>query len=294
MSATIGAGWNYGCGVRTAITAEQLQADRRGIFVPTMGALHEGHAALIRAAAALRDNAAGERRLPVIVSLFVNRTQFNDPADYARYPKTLEADADLCGAAGADVVFVPEHATVYPPGTVIGVPSLPAVATEPGLEDALRPGHFDGVCQVVKRLFELVDPSHALFGEKDWQQLAVISAMTRDLRLPVAIHAVPTVREPDGLAMSSRNRFMSPAERAIAPTVYRALAAGQQVSSPGRAEAAMVEVLRAGGLEVQYAVIRQAQTLAPIDTTKPGGPGRALIACKLGTIRLIDNAPWPG
>lgn len=269
-----------------------LGACEGGIFVPTMGALHEGHGSLIVEAARLRDAevAAGGVRRCVVVSIFVNRTQFNDPADYARYPKTLDADLAICGAAGADVVFVPEHEAVYPAGKSVVVPRVPEVARLPRLEDALRPGHFEGVCQVVNRLFELVRPARAIFGEKDWQQLAVITAMTRELGLGIEILAGPTIREADGLAMSSRNRFLSATERVKAGALWRAIgAAAEEVDAAG-AEDAMRAVLGAQGLEIQYAVVRDATTLGPVVR---GQRARALIACRLGSVRLIDNAPWP-
>lgn len=276
----------------TITDVTQLEGREGGIFVPTMGALHDGHGSLIRDAARLRDaeTAAGGRRRDVVVSIFVNRTQFNDPADYARYPKTLDADLAICQACGADVVFVPEHETVYPPGQMVAVPALPAAARLPRLEDALRPGHFEGVCQVVRRLFELVRPARAIFGEKDWQQLVVISAMTADLGLGVEIIPGPTIREFDGLAMSSRNRFLTASERVTASALWRALRAAGAEATPERGEAAMADLVRGAGLEIQYAAVRDAQTLGPVAA---GRPARALIACRLGAVRLIDNAPWP-
>ncbi len=269
-----------------------------GVFVPTMGALHEGHVSLIRQAAAL----ARARRDPrgVIVSIFVNPTQFNDPADFARYPKTLDADLALCEAAGATAVFVPSVETMYPAGVNIDTPPLPAVAREPGLEDARRPGHFAGVCQVVRRLFEIVRPSAAIFGEKDWQQLQVVRAMTREQGLGVEIIPGPTVREPDGLAMSSRNRFLSPSERAGASAISWALCTANKMPTLGDAERVMRTVLERAGLAIEYAEIREASSLRaraggvprPIGQPGPERLMRALIAARLGTVRLIDNAPW--
>lgn len=253
------------------------------VFVPTMGALHEGHASLIR-------HAATVHRGPVVVSIFVNPTQFNDPADFARYPKTLDADLDLCRRSGATHVYAPTPQDVYPTDAPVAVPPLPRVATAPGLEDKLRPGHFAGVCQVVRRLFDLVGPGAALFGEKDWQQLQVLSAMTRESGLPIRIIPGPTIREPDGLAMSSRNRFLTTEERPRAASISRALREGAAKPTPAAAEAHMRSVIEAAGLDVQYAVVRDAESLeSPI----PGRPHRALIAARLGTVRLIDNAAWP-
>ncbi len=264
-----------------------------GVLIPTMGALHAGHAALVRAGAGLRGTGQA-----VVVSVFVNPTQFNDAADLARYPRTLEADAEVCRRAGADVVFAPSVEEVYPPGEVVPTPALPGVATRPGLEDALRPGHFAGVCQVVARLFELVKPSAAVFGEKDWQQLQVVRAMVagegRGGRFGgVRIVASPTVREADGLAMSSRNVFLRPEERARAGAIHRALGRARGERGVEAAERAMREELEASGLEVQYAVVRDARTLERY-VGGGGGGGRALVAARLGSVRLIDNAAWSG
>lgn len=271
-----------------------LDAAAGCIFVPTMGALHEGHASLIRQARTLADAARGARPR-VMVSIFVNPTQFNDPADLSRYPRTFDSDLTLCAQSGADMIFAPSVQTMYPPGNMPPVPTLPMAATEPGLEDALRPGHFAGVCQVVLRLFRLVRPSACILGEKDWQQLAVLSAMTKEQGLNIAIVPGPTVREADGLAMSSRNRFIPPADRPRAAKISAALRAAGTVGSPAAAELAMRRVLAEAGLEVQYAVVRQAATLTamPIDWRERNVKGRALIAAVLGPVRLIDNAPWP-
>ena len=213
-----------------------------GAFVPMMGALHEGH---------LRAECEGRWSLPgrvggtpalrsaAVVSIFVNPTQFNDPKDLERYPRTLGADLDGCERAGADAVFVPSVETMYPPRVVIPTPRLPAVATEPKLEDAHRPGHFAGVCQVVKRLFELVRPAAAVLGEKDWQQLQVITAMTAQEGMGIQIVPGRTVREPDGLAMSSRNRFLSAAERRSATALSAALAAARDEPNAAAAMATM-------------------------------------------------------
>jgi pantoate--beta-alanine ligase len=261
-----------------------------GVLVPTMGALHEGHALLIRRGTAL----AEERQFGsgCVVSIFVNPTQFNDASDLARYPRTLEADLEICSASGAAAVFAPDVPTMYPPppSLPIEVPPLPAVAITPGLEDAHRPGHFAGVCQVVRRLFDLLKPEAALFGEKDWQQLQVIRAMTVQSGMPVDIVPCPTVREADGLAMSSRNRFLSPQERSAAAAISQALRLAQAEDRPEPAERIMRRVLTDGGLDVEYSVIRDAATLGPVIT---GHQARALIAARAGGTRLIDNAPWP-
>jgi len=262
------------------------------VFVPTMGALHEGHFALVRQAAAISRVAAARPR--VVVSIFVNPTQFGSSEDLSRYPRTLEADCRGCEEAGADVVFAPSVETVYPPGGVVRTPALPEVATRPGLEDAARPGHFAGVCQVVLRLFELVKSSHAVFGEKDWQQLQVVRAMVRQEKLPIEIVPGPTVREQDGLAMSSRNRFLSAEDRERGLGLIRALKAAQQQKTPDVAERVMREMLVAGGITPDYAVVRDAETLAPRGAGEwdQSRAMRAVIAGRSGTVRLLDNVPF--
>ena len=272
-----------------AATAGELEAGGalRGVFVPTMGALHEGHASLVGLARSLAGPGGS-----VVVSVFVNPTQFNEAADFERYPRTIERDAAMCERLGVDVLFCPEPPEVYPPGEEVPVGTLPAVALLPGLEDAQRPGHFAGVCQVVRRLFALARPRAAVFGEKDWQQLQVVRAMVRGEGLGVEVVAAPTVREPDGLAMSSRNRLLEPLCRAAVAAVPRALDAARGESDASGAEGAMRRVLLEAGLGVEYAAIRDAETLLGV---APGRAGRALIAARCGAVRVIDNAPWsPG
>lgn len=264
-----------------------IDARGGGVLVPTMGALHAGHAALVRAGAehaARRSLGAG-----CLVSIFVNPTQFNDPSDFTRYPKTLDADLTLCREAGAAAVYAPGVEDVYPPEEPPPVPTLPAVATEPGLEDRFRPGHFAGVCQVVLRLFRLTRPAAAVFGEKDWQQLQVVRAMARAEGLPIEIVPHATVRDPDGLAMSSRNRFLSGAERATGLAISRALRAASGAGTPAEAEAVLRRVLvEAGITDPDYAVVRHAETLMPSDR----GPWRALVTARVGSVRLLDNSAW--
>lgn len=273
--------------------AKHTSVTRTIICVPTMGALHEGHAALVRRArhwAQLNEPTAF-----VVVTIFVNPTQFNDPADLQRYPRTLDADCTLCESAGADAVLCPTVEEVYPtnaPPKPLDS-DLPAVATAPKLEDARRPGHFAGVYQVVRRLFELTRCHRAVFGEKDWQQLQLVRAMVQQLNLPIHIDPAPTIRESDGLAMSSRNRFLSPTQRALAPAVYRALQSARNTTTPADAEHTMRQTLEHAGLEVEYAVARDAQSLMPLTSANINrATARLLIAAKLGPIRLIDNAPW--
>jgi len=281
--------------VRIVSTAAEIDAlPRPLVLVPTMGALHDGHAALVRQGVSL--SSSRKWRGGCAVTVFVNPTQFDDTADYARYPRDLAADADLCARAGASVVIAPAADVVYPDGTLVGVPDLPRVALRPGLEDAARAGHFAGVCQVVQRLFQLTRPAAAIFGEKDWQQLQVVVAMTRVHNPAIEIVQAGTVREPDGLAMSSRNRFLSAADRKRATALFRALRAAAREKSPDDAERAMGQVLTAESIDPGYAVVRDAVSLErePGGEAAPSGQWRALIAARVGTVRLIDNAPWPG
>jgi len=268
--------------LRTATMMWSIR-DRRIGFVPTMGALHEGHLALVRRAAELSDR--------VIASVFVNPTQFGPGEDYDGYPRDPERDAALLAEAGCDLLFLPDVATVYPPGdaTVVEVAGPPAE----GLEAAGRPGHFRGVTAVVTRLFHLIGPEVAVFGEKDAQQLAVVRRLVRDLHFPVEIVAHPTVREPDGLAMSSRNAYLDAAERRAATALYRALAAARREIERGerdaaRLRAAMRAVLAAEPLvEPEYAEVVDAETFRPLARAR----GRLVlpVAARVGRARLIDN-----
>jgi pantoate--beta-alanine ligase len=277
-------------------TIDQLQGLEGSYFVPTMGALHAGHGALVRQARAMAEaSGLGEQRPKVSVSIFVNPTQFNDSSDLSRYPRTLKADLALCREAGADFVFAPSVEVMYPQGLKAGTIAVPPAGSQPRLEDAFRPGHFEGVCQVVYRLFELVKPRAALFGEKDYQQLAVIRQMTTRMKLPVAIVPCVTIREHDGLAMSSRNRFLTSTERQQAPAMYRAMVAASRETSPVAAEAMMKAQIEQAGMLVEYTVVRDAQTLLPMGAggeIKPGA-GRMIVAARLGSVRLIDNMSWP-
>ncbi len=275
--------------MRVVTLGSELRPFHAGVLVPTMGALHDGHAALIRRAASL----AEPRSLPVVVTVFVNPTQFIDPGDLARYPRTLDADIEVCRAAGASCLFAPAVEEVYPGGdrALARVPPLPPAAAEPALEDAHRPGHFAGVCQVCLRLFELTRPLQAVFGEKDWQQLAVVRAMAAREIPDLQIVPHPTVREHDGLAMSSRNALLSPQDRRRAPAMARALVEAGRFTDPGEAETAGRRVLLATRLIPEYVAVRDAQSLGPV---RPDRPGRVLAAALCGKVRLIDNAPWPG
>ena len=271
--------------IRTLAELHAAIAGDRPVFVPTMGALHSGHLSLIKRAGELRSATS----TPILVSIFVNPTQFGPNEDYARYPRMLEVDSAAAFEAGAQIVFAPTRETVYPPGQEVAVPMLPAVATEPKLEDAHRPTHFAGVCQVVARLFDLVQPSIAVFGEKDYQQLRVIQEMVRQERHrwpDLTIVAHPTVREAGGLAMSSRNAYLSPQQREAALGLSRALDAAVSAGS-GSAEMQMREVLERHELQIDYAAVRDALSLMPIESNEQ--PKRALIAARIGGIRLIDN-----
>lgn len=259
-------------------TIEAMDAHRGCGLVPTMGALHPGHLSLIERMRSLIED--------VVVTVFVNPAQFNDPEDLDRYPRTLEADLAAAASAGATTVFAPSVDTIYPADAPVWQPALPRVARVPGLEDAHRPGHFDGVCKVVARLFDLAQPALAIFGEKDWQQMRVLESMVQDHadRWPgLRMLRGETVRESDGLAMSSRNMLLTSAQRDRALGLSRALAAA------GEGEDAMHKVLDEHGLETEYAVIRDAATLEPVDAGS-NAPARALIAARLDAVRLIDNA----
>jgi pantoate--beta-alanine ligase len=268
-------------GIRGAVL-DARKIGRRVGFVPTMGALHAGHAKLIETARAECDF--------VVVSIFVNPAQFGPNEDFTRYPRTFDADRELCGRAGADLIFGPMRELIYPPGfrTYLEVGGLGDV-----LEGASRPGHFRGVATVVLKLFNIVPADVAYFGQKDAQQLLIIRKMVHDLNVPIEISAVPTVREPDGLALSSRNRYLNPAERAAAPVLHRSLEHARQLikageRDPGAIERAIADDLaKAGGIRLDYAGVVCAETLERPERLA----GRTLIALAafLGSTRLIDN-----
>ncbi len=248
--------------------------------VPTMGALHDGHRELIRAARSRADH--------VIVTVFVNPLQFGPNEDFDRYPRTFDADLEVCRADAVDVVFAPSRDEMYPGGE-------PAVRVTPGpagefLEGASRPGFFHGVLTVVLKLFQITRADLAFFGEKDYQQLALVRRMVRDLDVPVEVVGVPTVREADGLALSSRNRYLSAAERDVALTLSAALCAGAAagVHGPSAALAAARDRFAEGtGAELDYLVL----TDPDLGPAPAHGPARMLVAAKVGATRLIDNVP---
>jgi len=259
------------------------------VLVPTMGALHDGHIALLRRAKEL-----SQPNGSVVVSVFVNPLQFGAGEDLDRYPRDLDADLETCEREGVALVFAPGDAQMYPREQLITVDPGPVGQV---LEGASRPGFFTGVLTVVLKLFELVAPQIAVFGEKDAQQLALVRRMTADLCLPVGIAGVPTVRDPDGLAVASRNAYLSAAERATALALYRALTAGQQAAGSGpeavlaAAQRVLDEAARAGpALVPDYLALVEPDTFTPV---KPGFAGDALllVAGRVGTARLIDNTP---
>lgn len=256
-------------------------------LVPTMGALHPGHASLMQVA---RDRVGGGL---VVVSIFVNPLQFGPSEDLARYPRNLDADLEVCEREGVDVVFAPSVDEVYPGGVSTDVVTVDPGALGAALEGAVRPGHFAGMLTVVAKLFGLVRPGLAVFGEKDYQQLALIRRMAADLCLGVEVVGAPTQRDPDGLALSSRNRYLSAVDRARAAILFRALRAAQDRAAYGvsAARSAAMRVLDDDpGLDLDYLAIRSAG-LDEVDDHQRGVEGRILVAARFGTTRLIDNLP---
>ena len=250
-------------------------------LVPTMGALHRGHLALIKE--------GRSRATRTIASIFVNPTQFGPTEDFSAYPRTFESDLAKLADADADGCFAPTVAEIYPPGFSATV-TLAGPATA-NLEDRFRPTHFAGVATIVAKLLNQVQPDSAIFGQKDYQQLLVIRAMARDLDLPVGIVGLPTVRETDGLALSSRNVYLLPQERATAPVLHRALQRCLDDIRHGQAlDVALdtaTQAITEAGLTIDYLEARNAETLMPLASDKE--PIRLLVAAKLGRTRLIDN-----
>lgn len=254
----------------------------RVALVPTMGALHDGHLSLVRL--------ARKRAEKVVVSIFVNPTQFAPTEDFGSYPRTWKADVEKLAAERVELIWHPDVKTMYPEGFATRIsPEGPAVA---GLEDHFRPHFFGGVATVVGKLFAQVRPDVAIFGEKDFQQLRVVTQMARDLDLGVKVIGSKTVRERDGLAMSSRNVYLSAEERRVAPALYKAMKASAAKIRAGEAIAAALaageDTIRSAGFVLDYLEARHAETLAPIGSPKEG-PIRMLVAARLGTTRLIDN-----
>jgi pantoate--beta-alanine ligase len=262
------------------------QSGRRIGLVPTMGALHAGHRRLIEECTGLADF--------VVVSVFVNPTQFGPGEDLDRYPRPVDADLALCEAAGAALVFAPTVATVYPHGlasTHVEVPGISVI-----LEGASRPGHFRGVATVVLKLFEIVRPDVTCFGQKDYQQQLVVKRLLRDLHVPVELRVVATVREPDGLALSSRNRYLSPSERQAALVLLNALQQAQKAIAGGARDADRVRQILADTIKserlakLDYVEVAHTETLEPLGDLGESGHAVLLVAAWVGTTRLLDNA----
>jgi len=271
--------------LRQAVASWRARRERVGL-VPTMGAIHAGHLALVHAA-----HGGCER---VVASLFVNPKQFAPTEDFAAYPRSEAADLAAFGTAGVDLVFIPTVDAMYPPGFAT---SIEVGGVSEGLDGAHRPGHFAGVATVVAKLLLQCLPDAAYFGEKDYQQLMVVRRLARDLDIPVRIEGVATVRETDGLALSSRNAYLSPAERRTAPLLYRVLcdSAAALAQDPDSVAATLergITRLRAGGFAVDYLELRDAADLTPM--ARLAGPARLLAAARIGRTRLIDNVQVAG
>ena len=273
--------------LRTVATLRRAMAPYRkagrGIaLVPTMGALHAGHLKLVAE--------AKKRARRVVVSIFVNPTQFAPTEDFGSYPRTFEADMKALTALKVDAVWAPTAAEMYPEGFATRI--APEGAALAGLEDKFRPHFFGGVATVVTKLFTQVRPDFALFGQKDYQQLRVVTQMASDLDLPLKVVGIPTVREKDGLALSSRNVYLSEAERSVAPTLHRVLKTSAQRIKRGEPIEMVMEEgageIRQAGFALDYLEARHALTLKPIASVKDG-PIRLLVAAKIGKTRLIDN-----
>jgi pantoate--beta-alanine ligase len=271
--------------VRGPLDAARAEGRTVG-FVPTMGAFHEGHRSLMRAARARHDT--------VVVSLFVNPLQFGPAEDLDRYPRDLSGDLAVAAAEGVDIVFAPPVREMYPGWPEPPVTTVSVAGLTEGLCGSARPGHFDGVATVVAKLFGIVGPSTAYFGKKDAQQLAVVRRLAADLCLPVEVVGCPLVREPDGLALSSRNRNLSPAEREAATVIHRGLAAGADLVMAGRERDAgrlrrvVANVLTTEELvRLEYAEVVAADTLAPVEVLD--GEVLVAVAARVGDVRLIDN-----
>jgi pantoate--beta-alanine ligase len=262
------AGW-HGAGEKVAL-------------VPTMGALHDGHLDLVRL--------GRKKARRTLVSIFVNPTQFAPHEDFTKYPRTFERDRELLSSVKADAIYFPEVSEMYPDGFATRVLLLGPAAV--GLEDRFRPTHFEGVATICCKLFTQTQSDYAVFGEKDYQQLQVVTRMAQDLDLPITIVPMPTRREEDGLAMSSRNRYLSPAERELAPILHRTM---QEIASAIVKDMPVMQAVTDGqvkivraGFELDYLEARHARSLAPITSLREG-PIRLLLAARLGGTRLIDN-----
>lgn len=266
-------------------TLEARREGKRIALVPTMGALHEGHLSLVRA--------ARQRADVVVVSIFVNPTQFGPGEDFEAYPRDIDRDLALLSAEGVDAAFTPTTEAMYAPGAQVTVDPGPLGDV---WEGASRPGHFRGVCTIVAKLLSLVAPDLAFFGEKDYQQLVIVRRMAADLDFPVKIVGCPIVRDADGLALSSRNAYLSPEERRAATVLYRALREAETLACGGETDVAFIESAMRDTIEAEplavldYAALVDPRTLEPA-TISPGA--RAIIAARVGKTRLIDNMAMP-
>jgi pantoate--beta-alanine ligase len=270
-------------GIELAAWLETQRSAGKSIgFVPTMGALHEGHISLIAISKTMADLTVG--------SIFVNPTQFNDPGDFQKYPVTLEKDIPMLERAGMDILFLPGVTEMYPNGTK-GLETYDLGSLETLLEGKYRPGHFQGVCQVMQRLLDRVRPDHLFMGMKDYQQCMVVQRLIGIMGLPIRLHRCPIIREADGLAMSSRNLRLTPAQRGNAAAIYRALISIRDGFS-AQPDSVLIDnavhILEAAGFRVDYVSIADTQTLEPVPGPSPAG-AVALIAAFLGEVRLIDN-----
>jgi pantoate--beta-alanine ligase len=268
--------------VRALVAAARERGLTVGL-VPTMGSLHEGHGALMRR--------AREETGCVVATIFVNPTQFDRPGDFQKYPRNLDADLAFCERLGVDLVFAPDAEEMYPSGEAMTSVEVAGISSR--LEGEFRPGHFRGVATVVAKLFNIVASDRAYFGEKDAQQLTVVSRMVADLNFPVTIVPIPTVREPDGLAMSSRNQRLTPQDRRIAPVLYQALCEAERLIRGGSRSAAAIDqaahdiLLRNPAIRIEYLNVVDPATFQPVETV--GGLVRIVAAAWLGDVRLIDN-----
>lgn len=267
--------------LQETLRTERAKGKRIGL-VPTMGALHEGHASLVRRS--VKENGI------TVVSIFLNPTQFNDPKDLERYPRTIDSDCAILEECGAQIAFVPSVKEIYPEPDTRHFSYPP---TDTVMEGARRPGHFNGVCQIVSKLFAMADPDYAYFGEKDYQQIAVIRRMVADLGFRVEIVPCPVIREADGLAMSSRNTLLTPEEKSIAPNIYRILKESKSLNFTVSETAQWVvdHINAVAGLEVEYYNIVNGNTLADIDNWDEATSivGCITVYCGKTPIRLIDH-----
>jgi pantoate--beta-alanine ligase len=266
------------------VAAELKRSGQRIALVPTMGALHEGHAALMRK--------AREQDVRLVVSIYVNPTQFGPHDDFKKYPRNLEGDTRVCEREGVEVLFAPPDDEMYPDGALTAW--VEETKLETRFEGEHRPGHFRGVCTIVAKLFNIVQPDFAVFGKKDYQQLKIVERMARNLCYPVKILSVPTIREPDGLAISSRNQYLTPSERAQATVLWKGLNVARDLfnegeHSPHRLETSIQRTISlAPAARLEYAAIVDAETLEPVHEAHSGNI--ALLAAYIGSARLIDNA----